>query len=352
MMHRSILELTRNLPRFSLQEMSLFRIIASLCNNRHLPGLILKCNFQKDLDFRLCARKGKEWEAVEAMANELVSQICSSVLLKKRILELLWPMSYRIMLWKYIYAPSVSNRFLQQFYWTEQGRIDNTRTAGCIIGNKSISVRNRFVLACSVCLVKEIFEMWIEMSNKEIAYFFTENDEKISPLLFWAHILVGSDIVLRQYTDALKCAVKIGLLEAVKYLFTLTTEDAKSNMARSGIDQLLTKLSEGEFLEDENDIGCFVFFEMTDYRQELVFNAFSAIAHLLLLRSSQYELFLNLLEERMRSFTPLHFAVTHCMTFYTYHLEVVNDDDRRQLLIDVWRMIPTSFRSCRFLQDI
>ncbi|GBM37615.1 hypothetical protein AVEN_117887-1 [Araneus ventricosus] len=164
--------------------------------------------------------------------------------------------------------------------------------------------------------------------------------------------LVGSDIVLRQYMDALKCAVKIGLLEAVKYLFTVKTEDAERNMARSCIDQLLTKLSEGEFLEDENDIGCFVFFEMTDYRQELVFNAFSALAHLLLLRSSQYELFLNLLEERMRSFTPLHFAVTLRMTFYTYHLEVVNDDDRRQLLIDVCRMIPTSFRSCSFLQDL
>ncbi|GBM72015.1 hypothetical protein AVEN_186886-1 [Araneus ventricosus] len=153
--------------------------------------------------------------------------------------------------------------------------------------------------------------------------------------------------------DVLKCAVKNGLLEAVKYLLTVTTEDTKINMASSCIDQLLRKLCEGEFLEeDENDICYFVFFEMTDYIQELVFNSFSAIAHLLLLYSSQYELCRNLLEERIRSFTPLHFAVILHMAFYTNHLEVVNDDDCRQLFIDVWLIIPTSFRSCRLLQDL
>ncbi|GBM56243.1 hypothetical protein AVEN_212699-1, partial [Araneus ventricosus] len=202
-MLKSVLEFTREtLPRFSLKEMSTIKIITTLCNNRELLDLILKCNFQEDLPFRLCARKGSEWKAVEAMANELISQICNSVLLKKSILEFLWTVSYRILLWKSKYAPTISNTFLRHFYWTDRGKIDNTRTIRLLVGNKNISVRRRFVLACSVCLSKEIHEMWREMSVEDKAYFYSENDDKICPiLLFWAHTLEGSDNNHEQYKD-------------------------------------------------------------------------------------------------------------------------------------------------------
>ncbi|GBM91093.1 hypothetical protein AVEN_135112-1 [Araneus ventricosus] len=347
MMHKSILELTRNLPRFSLHEMSSFRIITSLCNKRQLLDLIFKCNFQKHLPLRLSTRKGKEWEAVEAMANELISEICNSVLLKKRILEFLWPVSYRIMLWKSIYAPSINNTFLQHFYWTDRGRIDNAKTARPIIGNKNIPARKRFVLACSVCLSEEIHEIWREMSNEDKANIYAEHRDKFSSLLhFWAHTVEGSDNVLEQHMDgALKCSLEIGLLEAVKYLFGISTEDAKRNMASSCMHELIRKLSQEEFLEeDENDIGYFVFFEMTDYCQEDVFNFSSAMVLSLLLHSSEHKHCLNFLAERLQFASENDINVFLQMIFNTYHLEADNGDDRRRLFIEVLQMIPTEIR--------
>ncbi|GBN00165.1 hypothetical protein AVEN_161705-1 [Araneus ventricosus] len=245
MMHESVLEHTRHLPSLSLQEMSLVKTITTLCNNRQLLGLILKCNFQKDFRFRLCARNGPEWKTVLAMADELISQICNCVLLKKRMLDLLWPVSYRIMLWKSIYAPFISNTFLQHFYWTDRGRIDNARTIRHLIGNKNISVRKRFVLACSVCLREEIHKICREMSNEDKVYFYTENHKQIFPLLlFWAHTMEGSGNVLEQYMDgAGECAIELGLLEAIKHLFAISTEDQRRSMADSCILELDKKIN-------------------------------------------------------------------------------------------------------------
>ncbi|GBM91084.1 hypothetical protein AVEN_135106-1 [Araneus ventricosus] len=143
----------------------------------------------------------------------------------------------RIMLWKSIYAPSINNKSLKHFYWTDRGRIDNTKPARYIICSKNISIRKRFVLACSVCF--EVHEMWEEMSNEDRAHFYTQNCEKISPLLlFWAHSMEGSDIVLEQYMDgARKSAIEIGLLEAVKYLFAVSTEDERRTMASASIEE-------------------------------------------------------------------------------------------------------------------
>ncbi|GBN33644.1 hypothetical protein AVEN_206154-1 [Araneus ventricosus] len=171
------------------------------------------------------------------------------------------------MLWRSIYAPSIGNQFLRHFYWTDQGRIDNRRTVKYIVGNQNISIRKRFVLACSVCLGKEIQEMWREMSSDDKMYFSAENREKIRPLLlFWVHTMEGSDDVSgRLVNAACTCAFENGLLEALKYLFTISSEASRRQMAYAYTARFYKKIdyyccSE----EDELDIGYFLFFEMCD----------------------------------------------------------------------------------------
>ncbi|GBM38999.1 hypothetical protein AVEN_70183-1 [Araneus ventricosus] len=95
-MKKCVLDLHCRLPVFSLQRMSLIRIITTLCNNRQLLRLITKCQFHEDFGGRPYARQGREWAAVESMANEMVSQICSCGKLNDRIIELLWPVCYNV----------------------------------------------------------------------------------------------------------------------------------------------------------------------------------------------------------------------------------------------------------------
>ncbi|GBM91082.1 hypothetical protein AVEN_135104-1 [Araneus ventricosus] len=84
---------------------------------------------------------------------------------------------------------------------------------------------------------------------------------------------------------------------------------------------------------------------MTGGNQECCFNFFTMAVLSLLLHSSEHELCLHLLVERLQSASEKEIKVFLRMIFYTYHLEVVNDDDCRKLFIDVWRMIPTVRRS-------
>ncbi|GBN33642.1 hypothetical protein AVEN_206153-1 [Araneus ventricosus] len=93
-MQKTMVELYCRLPMLSLQKMSITRITTTLCNNRQLLGLIMKCKHQEHFDHILYTRRGPEWAAVKAMANEMVSQICNCVKLNERIMEFLWPVCY------------------------------------------------------------------------------------------------------------------------------------------------------------------------------------------------------------------------------------------------------------------
>ncbi|CAL1300072.1 unnamed protein product, partial [Larinioides sclopetarius] len=83
-----MLKLQWRRPLFSLHEMSLLRITTTLCNNRQLLRLIMKCKFLKRTDNRLYIRRGKKWAEVQAKANKLISQICNSIILSKELMNL------------------------------------------------------------------------------------------------------------------------------------------------------------------------------------------------------------------------------------------------------------------------
>ncbi|GBN21671.1 hypothetical protein AVEN_55722-1 [Araneus ventricosus] len=188
--------------------MTLMRITTILCNNRQLLQLILKWEFEESYERRLCSRKRREWADIQAMANELVSQICSCDKLSDMIMEMLWPVCCRIMLWKSKYAYSIGNHFLRHFHWRSEGRIDDILTAIHITGNKNISIRRRFVLACSVGFYRDMMEIWKETSNDDKMYFRSENREKVGPLLrFCAHFMESSyDLLPLFLYDACACA--------------------------------------------------------------------------------------------------------------------------------------------------
>ncbi|CAL1288656.1 unnamed protein product, partial [Larinioides sclopetarius] len=192
-MQKNVLDLYCRPPILSLQKMSLMKMATVLCNNQQLLELILKCKYQKRFDNILYARREPEWQAVHTMVNELVWKVCNCTKINESIMEFLWPACYRIIRWKYMYAPSIHNQFLQHFYWSDQGRIDTIKTAQYIIGKQNISIRRRFVLACSVCLANEIHGIWSEMSKDDQMYFRVENREKIRPvLLFWVYAMEGA----------------------------------------------------------------------------------------------------------------------------------------------------------------
>ncbi|GBO44509.1 hypothetical protein AVEN_65712-1, partial [Araneus ventricosus] len=331
-MQKSVLELYCRLPVFSLQKMSLIRMRTILCNNQQFLELIMRCKFQRRHDNKLYTRRGPEWQAVQEMANELVSQMCNFIKLNERIMEFVWPVCYRIMLWRSIYAPSIGNQFLRHFYWTDQGRIDNRRTAKHLLGNQNISVRKRFVLACSVCLGKEIQEMWREMSSDDKMYFRAENREKIRPLLlFWVHTMEGADDVSRQFVNgACTCAFDKGLLDAVKYLLAISAEDVRKDMALVYTCRFHNKIRETSFLEeDELDIGYFLFFEMSDENRRN-YSGLVTVELTLLLHFSEREHFLNVLDKRLQP--PLWGMVIAMFNtmFLNYHLEIIKDDDYRK----------------------
>ncbi|GBM79206.1 hypothetical protein AVEN_1971-1 [Araneus ventricosus] len=184
----------------------------------------MKSKFQEECADRIYARKGREWEAVEAMANKLVSKIFNRVKLRKKIMELLWPVCYRILQWESIHGPSIGNHFLRRFYWKTKGRIDKTRTVRYIIGSKNISMRRRFVLSPSM---HDIHQMWREMSNDDVMYFYGENGEKSSPpIRFWAYTVERFDDFTESYPHSVcKCEFDNWLVEAIKYRFAITAED-------------------------------------------------------------------------------------------------------------------------------
>ncbi|GBN48614.1 hypothetical protein AVEN_161716-1 [Araneus ventricosus] len=346
-MQKTVLELYCRRPLFSLQKMSLIRITTTLCNNRQLLALIMKCKFQKDFDSKLYTRRGPEWAAVHAMANEMISEISNCIKLNERVMEFLWPVCYKIMLWKFMYAPSIGNQFLSHFYFTDQGRIDNRRTAKHIIGNQNISVRKRFVLACSVCLSKEILDIWWEMTKDDRMYFRAENREKIRPLLlFWIFTMERSDGISRQFMNgACICALENGLLDALKYLFAISAEDARKEMAYSYTPRFFYKINDFGYLEeDELDIGYFLFFEMSDDNR-YVMSALPSLELTLLLHFSEREHFFNALEEHLQS--PLWGVIIVLLNimFFNYHLEIVNDDDYRKIFVHIWQMIPASLKN-------
>ncbi|CAL1274883.1 unnamed protein product [Larinioides sclopetarius] len=337
-----MLKLQWRRPLFSLKEMSLLRITTTLCNNRQLLRLIMKCKFLKDFDSRLYIRRGKKWTAVQAKANELISQICNSIILSKELMNLVWPVYYRIMMWKSIYAPSIPKKFLLHFYWTDQGKVDTLRTARCIIRNKNISVRKRFVLACKACLDEEIREMWKEMSDDDKTYFFAKNRGKLRPLLlFWAHTLKGSDDVLEQFVyNACTCAFENGLLEAFKYLFGMFTKDEREDLANVYTLKLESKFYEISFLEEhEIDIAYFLYFET----EEIISGEF-LLEMSLLLQFSEHEHFLKVLAERLPFASyPDPMALLY-FVFFNCHLEVIKDDYYGRIFVYIWRNIPASIK--------
>ncbi|GBN31242.1 hypothetical protein AVEN_189272-1 [Araneus ventricosus] len=327
---------------FSLQKLSLIRLATTLCNNGQLLNMIMQCPFNKRFPGRLFTRKLKEWEAVQTMANELLSQICICIALKKKILELLWPISCKIMLWKSIYASSIENKFLERFHWTDEGRIDNIRTAMCIIGNKNISNRSRFILACSVCLKEEIHEIWAEMPNDEKFFFTTENNPLI---LFWISTVERSH-PMHYIMHALECASEFGLLEAVQYLFNLLAADEKNAMAGRCANRLDCMVPGISFIdEDEIDIACFLLSRMNKEDREFLFKSPSGLVMSFLLHSSDRERFLNALVKIYRYACLNDNRNFLGMFFYMFHLEDIKDYDYLTLFFDVWRTFPPAFRN-------
>ncbi|GBL93482.1 hypothetical protein AVEN_59682-1 [Araneus ventricosus] len=343
----TMLELECRLPLFSLHEMSLLRITTTLCNNRQLLQLIMKCKFLKDFDNRLYIRKGAEWAAVQAMANELISQICNCTKLNKMIVKLVWPVYYRIMMWKSIYDPFVEHQFPLHFCWTDQGKVDTIRTVRYIIGNKNISIRRRFVLACSACLGEEIREMWRGMSNDDKMYFFAENGEKIRPLLlFWAHTMKGTDDVLEQFlNEACLCAYDNGLLEAIKYLFAISTEVEREEVAYTCMFELIPKFNGVGFLEEnEIEMVYFLYFKINKMSRGLISDRFM-LEMSLSFQFSEREHFSRVLAERLQSASDRAVLVLLYMVFFSYHLEVIKDEDYGRIFIDIWRNIPASTKN-------
>ncbi|CAL1274882.1 unnamed protein product [Larinioides sclopetarius] len=335
-----MLELQWRLPLLSLQEMSLLRITTTLCNNRQLLRLIMKCKFWKDFDNRLYIRRSIEWAAVQAMANELISQICNSTTLSKRLMDLVWPVYYRIMMWKSIYAPSIPKKFLLHFHWTDKGKVDTLRTARCIITNKNISVRKRFVLACKACLYEEIREIWKEMSDDDKMYFFAKNRGKFCPLLqFWAHTMKGSDDVLKQFVNnACICAFENGLFDAVKYLFSIFSKFERDEMAYECLLIWYYKFNEVCFREEnEIDIAYFLYFEI-----EYNFPGSFLLEMSLLLQFSEREHFFDVLDERLPSASSRDIQIFLYMVFFSYHLEVTKNHDYVIIFFEIWQKISAS----------
>ncbi|CAL1281058.1 unnamed protein product [Larinioides sclopetarius] len=344
-MQQPVLEL--RIPILTLQKMSLIRATTTLCNNRQILSLILKCKFEELPADRLYTRKSKEWKAVQALACKLVSQICTCVKLREKIMEYLWPVCFRVMQWKSIYASSIGNQFLQHLYWTDQGKIDFRKTALPIIGNENIPIRKRFVLACSVGLDKEIHQMWREMSNDDVMYFYGENQEKIGPLiLFWANTVEGYVDFTEEYMYSVcECAFKKGLVEAIKYLFVMTAGDERSNLVSFLTSNLLKKSFDDGFLDENDiDIGYFLYSEMS-YEEKEDLSDFSIFWLSLLLHFSERETFLTVLEERLESVPCVVISPLLYMMFFNYHLEVVKEDDYHPIFVNIWRKLSASMKN-------
>ncbi|CAL1288657.1 unnamed protein product [Larinioides sclopetarius] len=344
-MQKNVLDLYCRPLIFSLQKMSLIKVATILCNNQQLLELILKCKYQKHFENKLYARREPEWQAVYTMANQLVWEVCNCIKINEKIMEFLWPVCYRIIRWKYMYAPSINNNFLQHFYWTDQGRIDTIKTAQYIIGNQNISIRRRFVLACSVCLANEIYGIWSEMSKDDQMYFRVEKREKIrTVLLFWIYAMEGETFCRHFMNRVYKCAFDSGLLEALKHFFTNSPKATRQRISNLYMQKIHDKILEDYVEEVELEIGYFLFFEMSDYKRHIC-SSEPNLKLTFLFHFSEREHFLNALEESLHSPSEGLIMRTLRLIFINFHSELNKYDDYLQIFAQIWQTIPASLKN-------
>ncbi|GBN54983.1 hypothetical protein AVEN_267612-1 [Araneus ventricosus] len=329
----------------SLQNMTVIKIITTMCNNQQLQSLIIDSH--EGFENRMYSKTGRKFKAVQDLANELISKMCNCTRFKELILELLWPVSYRIMFWISVYAPFIKPT---TFYWTDRGRIDNVATAKYILRNEKVSVRERFKLACKLCLSTEIREIWSEMTDEDRTYFQYRKRETFRPLLlFWVYTMKGSDYIRELYMpDIFECATKFGLLEAIKYFFSIMPDHLKNDMAALGEDHLHKKADTTCFLEeDEVDIGYLLFSQLWDSNKLISFHFDSASTLSLILHSSEHKFFLEELAQRLPFMSTASTESLLYLLFYSYHSEmkVMKDRDYCKLFMDVWRTVPASVRN-------
>ncbi|KAF8790144.1 hypothetical protein HNY73_005211 [Argiope bruennichi] len=248
---RYVLEPSSHLKIFPLERMCQIKIMNILCRKQQLISVIRNASFPEKFSDALNLTKKEAFRNVEAKAEELLSDIFKVKNCRTLILEMLFPAFYRIIFWKHIYAPTVDDRFLHTFYFTHRGVIDNEKTAIHLLENEMIPVRKRFMIACSLCLDTEIYQMWENMDSNdrnslhrevfemwyridaEDALSIRKVNNEIYPLLyFWLEKLENPDLEhIEDLKAAIFSAIDVGSISAVKYLFRLLRSEVANGTA-------------------------------------------------------------------------------------------------------------------------
>ncbi|CAL1286326.1 unnamed protein product [Larinioides sclopetarius] len=206
----------RLIPKLSLEEMALRRVVVNLWNEADILDSISELPTNEIPDdecsepsrIRL-ERQNKEWRAI--IENEVKAKMGKLVIpesLKKRMMHIVRPIGLQIRDWKTFMEAYLSDspkyldvRFLEQLCWTSAGAIDYQKTAEKIVGLQKFDAVIRYKLACSFCLADSVPVLWEKLPEDYKRSFRDEiNVMRYFDLpveFYWNYVLKGAEYKLR-----------------------------------------------------------------------------------------------------------------------------------------------------------
>ncbi|GBN77332.1 hypothetical protein AVEN_1193-1 [Araneus ventricosus] len=164
-----------NLP--SLLQMSAAEVAITVLNNPEIRDLInsyvLPAPSSKKVHFR---------STVETKTEEKISKLSLPPVLKNAVKCSMRPMISQMSDWKQSYGSvlkectgfftDASGCF--RFFWKHNGQIDHQKTAKALVENQNVDIRERFMLACSLCLIDEGEHIWNSMTPGQKGFILLE----------------------------------------------------------------------------------------------------------------------------------------------------------------------------------
>lgn len=268
----------------SLEHITNIKIAVAICFEDDVKNLLRKFYFP--------SRRGIKTKLIE-IENILVQKVEKLPLpknLKEKLLCLTRPVGFQISKWKQFHNNcNIRVNLPKEFFWTPQGTIDRKKTAEGIIKAKSITITERYKLACIYCFEDDIKKLWEKMSEDCRRYFYDQDEplyvNENELVVFWTYHLMGEvdkldDLFFKRMNR--QCSL-------YQYLFEIAATDGN----RAATEFFLEKLTpvEREFLletvislsvirssvrvgflkESISDIFCFLLSELNEEQQIEVF---------------------------------------------------------------------------------
>ncbi|KAF8773119.1 uncharacterized protein LOC129984280 [Argiope bruennichi] len=158
--------------------MSSAQVAISILNNSEIRDLIksyvIPDPSSKKFHFR---------STVETKTEEKISKLTLPPALQKIVKGSMRPMISQMSAWKQSYGSVLADcagYFTEsdggyfQFFWKFNGQIDHQKIAKALVENKNVDIRERFLLACCLCLIDDGLRLWSSMTPGQKGYILLE----------------------------------------------------------------------------------------------------------------------------------------------------------------------------------